>query len=49
MLPHVTAGKIWIEMSTDASEIKRLGIVQAAGGETVETCIEGQLPPRRHQ
>ncbi|MEQ6204091.1 NAD(P)-dependent oxidoreductase [Sulfitobacter sp. HNIBRBA2951] len=43
MLPQVTSGKIWIEMSTtDASEIKRLGaLVQAAGGQAVDCPVSG--------
>jgi 3-hydroxyisobutyrate dehydrogenase len=43
MLPHVTAGKIWIEMSTtDANEIKRLGgLVQAKGGQAVDCPVSG--------
>lgn len=43
MLPHVTAGKIWMEMSTtDAEEIKRLGgLVVAAGGEAVDCPVSG--------
>ncbi|KIN73185.1 NAD(P)-dependent oxidoreductase [Sulfitobacter guttiformis] len=43
MLPQVTAGKIWLEMSTtDSSEIKRLGaLVQAAGGEAVDCPVSG--------
>jgi len=43
MLPHVTQGKIWIEMSTtDAAEIKRLAaLVQAAGGQAVDCPVSG--------
>lgn len=43
MLPHVTAGKIWMEMSTtDAMEVKRLGaLVIAAGGEAVDCPVSG--------
>ena len=43
MLPKVTKGKIWIEMSTtDANEIKRLGaLVQAAGGQAVDCPVSG--------
>ena len=43
MLPHVGAGKIWMEMSTtDASEIRRLGAeVIARGGTAVECPVSG--------
>lgn len=43
MLPEVTAGKIWMEMSTtDAGEIKRLaGLVEAAGGRAVDCPVSG--------
>lgn len=43
MLPEVTAGKIWIEMSTtDSSEIKRLAaLVQAQGGQAVDCPVSG--------
>ena len=43
MLPHVAAGKIWMEMSTtDAMEVKRLGaLVIAAGGEAVDCPVSG--------
>ncbi|SMY08589.1 NAD(P)-dependent oxidoreductase [Flavimaricola marinus] len=43
MLPEVTAGKIWIEMSTtDADEVKRLGAaVIAAGGQAAECPVSG--------
>jgi 3-hydroxyisobutyrate dehydrogenase len=43
MLPHVGAGKIWMEMSTtDASEIRRLGVeVIARGGTAVECPVSG--------
>ena len=43
MLPHVTTGKIWMEMSTtDAMEVKRLGaLVIAAGGEAVDCPVSG--------
>ena len=40
MLPQVTEGKIWLEMSTtDEAEVKRLGAaVIAAGGAAVD-CV----------
>lgn len=43
MIPEITEGKIWIEMSTtDANEIKRLaGEVQAAGGQAVDCPVSG--------
>ncbi len=43
MLPHVGAGKIWIEMSTtDSDEVKRLGtLVIAAGGAAVDCPVSG--------
>ena len=43
MLPHVTAGKIWMEMSTtDAREVQRLGaLIQAAGGRAVDCPVSG--------
>lgn len=43
MLPHVTTGKIWMEMSTtDAGEIKRLGArVIEAGGAAVDCPVSG--------
>lgn len=43
MLPEVTEGKIWIEMSTtDAGEIRRLGrAVQDAGGQAVDCPVSG--------
>ena len=43
MLPFVTAGKIWMEMSTtDANEVKRLGaLVVQAGGEAVDCPVSG--------
>ena len=43
MLPHVAAGKIWMEMSTtDAMEVKRLSVlVIAAGGEAVDCPVSG--------
>lgn len=43
MLPEVTDGKIWIEMSTtDANEIKRLAaLVQAQGGAAVDCPVSG--------
>lgn len=43
MLPHVTPGKIWMEMSTtDAEEVKRLGaLVAERGGETVDCPVSG--------
>ena len=43
MLPAVTAGKIWMEMSTtDAAEVARLaGEVQARGGAAVECPVSG--------
>ncbi len=43
MLPHVGAGKIWMEMSTtDASEIRRLGAEMIArGGTAVECPVSG--------
>lgn len=43
MLPEITKGKIWMEMSTtDADEIKRLaGLVEAAGGAAVDCPVSG--------
>jgi 3-hydroxyisobutyrate dehydrogenase len=43
MLPEVTGGKVWIEMSTtDANEIKRLAaLVQAQGGVAVDCPVSG--------
>jgi len=43
MLPEVTEGKIWIEMSTtDSNEIKRLaGLVEANGGSAVDCPVSG--------
>jgi 3-hydroxyisobutyrate dehydrogenase len=43
MMPHVTAGKIWLEMSTtDEAEIKRLGAeVIAQGGAAVDCPVSG--------
>jgi len=43
MLPQVTTGKIWMEMSTtDADEVKRLAtLVQAAGGAAVDCPVSG--------
>ncbi len=43
MLPHVTAGKIWLEMSTtDAGEVQRLGAaVQDKGGAAVDCPVSG--------
>jgi 3-hydroxyisobutyrate dehydrogenase len=43
MLPSVTQGKIWLEMSTtDASEVQRLGAaVQQRGGFTVDCPVSG--------
>ena len=43
MLPHVTSGKIWMEMSTtDAEEVKRLGaLVAERGGEAVDCPVSG--------
>lgn len=43
MLPHVTAGKIWMEMSTtDASEVKRLAaLVEEQGGRAVDCPVSG--------
>ncbi|MGB1236226.1 MAG: NAD(P)-dependent oxidoreductase [Planktomarina sp.] len=43
MLPHVTNGKIWMEMSTtDEAEVKRLGaLVIAAGGKAVDCPVSG--------
>ena len=43
MLPHVTAGKVWMEMSTtDAEEVKRLSaLVIEAGGEAVDCPVSG--------
>jgi 3-hydroxyisobutyrate dehydrogenase len=43
MLPHVEAGKIWMEMSTtDEAEIRRLGAeVIARGGTAVECPVSG--------
>ncbi len=43
MLPHVTEGKIWMEMSTtDEAEVKRLGhMVQERGGRAVDCPVSG--------
>ena len=43
MVPEVTTGKIWLEMSTtDAGEIKRLAaLVQDAGGAAVDCPVSG--------
>lgn len=43
MLPEVTAGKIWMEMSTtDEAEVKRLGaMVQERGGAAVDCPVSG--------
>lgn len=43
MLPHVTEGKVWMEMSTtDEAEVKRLGAqVIAAGGAAVDCPVSG--------
>lgn len=43
MLPEVTAGKIWMEMSTtDAAEVKRLGaLVTERGGAAVDCPVSG--------
>lgn len=43
MLPHVTAGKIWLEMSTtNAEDVKRLGaVVEASGGMAVDCPVSG--------
>ena len=43
MLPEVTAGKIWMEMSTtDAAEVKRLGaMVMEKGGAAVDCPVSG--------
>lgn len=43
MLPRVTSGKIWLEMSTtDAGEVQRLGkAVIAAGGKAVDCPVSG--------
>ncbi len=43
MLPHVTEGKIWMEMSTtDEAEVKRLGgLVMDAGGAAVDCPVSG--------
>ncbi len=43
MLPHITAGKIWMEMSTtDADEVKRIGgLVTEAGGAAVDCPVSG--------
>lgn len=43
MLPHVTPGKIWMEMSTtDAAEVKHLGaLVEARGGAPVDCPVSG--------
>lgn len=43
MLPEVTAGKIWLEMSTtDASEVQRLAAeVEARGGQAVDCPVSG--------
>ncbi len=43
MLPHVTHGKTWIEMSTtDAAEVARLGaVIIAKGGQAAECPVSG--------
>ena len=43
MMPHVGAGKIWMEMSTtDEAEVKRIGaLVIAAGGAAVDCPVSG--------
>lgn len=43
MLPHVTTGKIWLEMSTtNADDVRRLGAaVEAAGGMAVDCPVSG--------
>lgn len=43
MLPHVSEGKIWLEMSTtDEAEVKRLGaLVAQAGGAAVDCPVSG--------
>lgn len=43
MLPAVTSGKIWLEMSTtDADEVQRLGTeVRARGGQAVDCPVSG--------
>lgn len=43
MLPHVTVGKVWLEMSTtDEAEVKRLGAdVSARGGKAVDCPVSG--------
>lgn len=43
MLPEVTKGKIWMEMSTtDEAEVRRLGaLVMAAGGAAVDCPVSG--------
>uniref|UniRef100_A0A0G4GJX3 3-hydroxyisobutyrate dehydrogenase n=1 Tax=Chromera velia CCMP2878 TaxID=1169474 RepID=A0A0G4GJX3_9ALVE len=43
MLPHVTRGKTWVEMSTtDEEELRRLaGLVAEAGGNTAECPVSG--------
>lgn len=43
MLPHVTEGKIWMEMSTtDEAAVKRLGhMVQERGGRAVDCPVSG--------
>lgn len=43
MLPHVTTGKIWMEMSTtDEAEVKRIGaLVIAKGGAAVDCPVSG--------
>ena len=43
MLPHVTEGKIWMEMSTtDEADVKRLGhMVQERGGRAVDCPVSG--------
>lgn len=49
MLPQVTAGKVWMEMSTtDEAEVRRLGAEMIArGGIAVECPVSGGgLPPR---
>lgn len=53
MLPHVTKGKIWMEMSTtDEAEVKRLGSkVIAAGSLAVDCPVSGgcQSGHRKYQ
>lgn len=43
MLPHITPGKIWMEMSTtDEAEVKRLAaLVSAKGGQAVDCPVSG--------